>query len=78
MRVPDLDWPADLFTDVAPVVARSMLHPAGDRPADAGPTPLWPAMQGLWMRGIVRAGRAAAESWPLSNGMTAPPSPACL
>lgn len=51
MRVADLDWPADLFTD-----ATVDDEPASPSAAAAAHRrimpPLWPAIQRLWMGGI--------------------------
>lgn len=48
MRVPDLDWPTDLFSDVlgddeAPVA------PAPAATAPTTPLSLWPTMRRLWI-----------------------------
>jgi hypothetical protein len=42
MRVPDLNWPADLFDDVAVPAESSFVPPLG-----AG-EPIWPEMQTRW------------------------------
>jgi hypothetical protein len=61
MRVPQLDWPVDLFADEvrmpeAPVtisVDPEILFDA-EVPFDAD-LPLWPAMQELWMERATQA-----------------------
>jgi hypothetical protein len=48
MRVPDLDWPADLFDDVAPGLS-PQIWPVPLRAVNAD-RPFWPAMLQMWTR----------------------------
>ncbi|MBO0709740.1 MAG: hypothetical protein J2P47_00510 [Acetobacteraceae bacterium] len=47
--VPNLDWPSDLFQDICPVPDEPTRVFLGAGLAEPG-MPLWPAVQGLWMR----------------------------
>ncbi len=56
MRVPDLDWPPDLFEDVTPPAPQQAARSGGPKTVSDPKVPLWPAMQWLWMRGLLRSG----------------------
>lgn len=47
MRVPELDWPNDLFQDVLPVPDLPMTIAAQIQ--TAAQKPLWTVMRGVWM-----------------------------
>jgi hypothetical protein len=49
MRVPDLDWPADLFDDAASDLSPLTWCSAPQRPVN-GVRPFWPAMLQMWNR----------------------------
>jgi len=49
MRVPELDWPLDLFQDLVPLPDLPMTIAAQIQ--TAGQKPLWTVMRGVWMRG---------------------------
>jgi hypothetical protein len=50
MRVPDLDWPADLYRDEAPAPRRAP-KAVPQPPATSGPQlPLWFRLSMSWMR----------------------------
>ena len=63
--VPDLDWPSDLFHDICPVPDEPTRVFLGAGLAEPG-TPLWPAMQGLWVGD--RRGSAPGERAVLVAG----------
>jgi hypothetical protein len=54
VRVPDLDWPVDLFTDAIVPVARPLVV-APAKPA------LWPEMANSWIGGGTQSG----FRWPV-------------
>lgn len=58
MRVPDLDWPADLFTDVIVLPGETVVKIF--RAAPATPT-LWSEMVSSWMEG----GARSESQWPV-------------
>jgi hypothetical protein len=47
MRVPELDWPLDLFQDLVPIPDLPMTIAAQIQ--TAGQKPLWTVMRGVWM-----------------------------
>lgn len=49
MRVPELEWPIDLFQDLAPVPDLPMTISA--QIPTAADKPLWAVMRGMWMPG---------------------------
>jgi hypothetical protein len=57
MRVPELDWPADLFADTMPVSESRILVSASPESRSGADLPLWPAMQEVWM-GSARLGES--------------------
>ena len=51
MRVPDLDWPADLFEDASPISESAVASSAGQDIRPVREMPLWSASWRLWMVG---------------------------
>ena len=57
MRVPDLDWPADLYQDVIFPLVGSILNVEPPRMS------LWPEMARAWMRDTKPGHRDSALAW---------------
>ena len=63
MRVPELDWPADLFADAIPKSERRILVSAGPKNQSDADQPLWLAMQESWLNNHVGL-FATIQAWP--------------
>jgi hypothetical protein len=53
MRVPDLDWPTDLFDDAASSLLQTVRQDSRVHPAEAA-GPFWPSMLAAWTRDMFR------------------------